>query len=346
MIHILDHINPELRHNDHWRTIVPDLLSSNGYDVGVIQGTPIVRRDSGLIGEAYYKTSQFGHVYDLVLTNGITTGDTIIISDAWNVTALALRYISDIENLNLKIIGYWRDGIFDVNSRIWKRTARKSRRWSTALERTLCYVYDYNCFFSAVQSHKFKGRYRYKDSPTIVDMGLPYGSIRRIRDTYDRVDRENIIIIPHNTYDEDQYSIYEALKTDFPQYEFVMCSDYRLTRSEYYELLNRAKATMAINLSETDPTNIYEGMVFGCVPIVPDRLVYAEVFPGEYQYPSYYTQPPRLNFVRGRDHMHNVIRQAMEDYDSLSSSVERYSIDIESKYFTDQLLLNIVKECV
>ena len=346
MIHILDYINPELRHVDHWRTIVPSMLEHNGYDVNIIQGDDLVPNDSGLLGETYYKTSQFASICDNMLRGMISPNDVFIIGDAWNPTVLSIRYMSDIHKLNLKIIGFWRDGIYDVDSKIWMNTVRQPRQWSRAFERSLFTAYDYNCFLSQVRADKFKSRYNFKRDNKVVVSGFPYGGIRELRDAYPHIEKEDIIVLPHDSFNEDQRDIFKALQRYLSDYKFVDCAELRLSRTEYYDVLIRAKGIMAINLSESDPTNIYEGMVFGCVPIVPNRLVYNEVFPEKYHYNSYYTQPPMLNFVRGREYMHNAIRNVIDNYSKLSDELFRDSIDIENKYFSNDELLRILKELV
>lgn len=345
MIHIVDYINTDARHMDHWQTVVPYALTDAGYEVNIIGGTnpSLARSEWNLSGEIYYKTTQFENLYKELVSHGINRGDIIIAGDAWNPTMIGFKYLQMVNDLQVTTIGFWRDGIYDVNSKIRTGLLKKPKRWAKTFERALFDSYDYNCFISARQKSRFLGRYNVKDSPRIIPTGLPYGKLTEIRSQYTPVPKENIIILPHDAADRGQRDIFMALRNYLKGYHFIDCHELQLTSSEYYSLLNRAKAVMAINLSETDPTNIYEGMLFGCVPIVPDRVIYDEMIPDEYKYPSYYTQPPFLNFVRGREFMHDRVETVFKNYDDLSVNLATHAKQLGDRYFENDKLLSLIK---
>jgi glycosyltransferase involved in cell wall biosynthesis len=61
---------------------------------------------------------------------------------------------------------------------------------------------------------------------------------------------------------------------------------YRLTLQQSHIVLSTA-------LHEFQGLAVLEAVASGCVPLVPDRLVYAEYFSGGYRYPSYPVDPDR-----------------------------------------------------
>ena len=345
MVHVVDYCNTDVRHMDHWSTVVPDALRDAGHDVNVIYGTNPARATSdwNLLGEIQYKTTQFEGIYEEIVTGGVSPGDIFIFGDAWNPTTISLQYIKYVNSLDIKMIGFWRDGTFDPNSKVNRGMLGKPKRWAKTFERSLFTTYDYNCFISDRQRERFVKRYNLKpDYAEVLVTGLPYENMRAVRASYPDVEKEDIIVLPHDAVDQDQRDIFKALRNHLKDFTFVDCTEMDLTSDEYYSILNRAKGMLAINMSETDPTNIYEGLLFGCVPIIPDALIYNEMFSDQYKYPTYYTQPPFLNFVRGREFMHDRVAQVVHNYDEASKDLERHAIEIGDKYFKNEGLLTLI----
>lgn len=345
MIHIVEYINTDLKHMDHWRTVVPHGIEMAGFDVNVIgkYSPTVYHRDWNLLGEIYYKTIQFQKLYESFALGEISPGDTIIFGDAWNPTAMSVKYIELLIEHNITLVGFWRDGIYNVSSKIRNGLFRKPKKWAQSFERGLYGAFDHNCFITQDHKERFLRRYHLVDGEKVHVVGLPYEYITELRKQYKPVEKENIIVFPHDAIDEDQRNIIKALTNQFPDYTFIDCYELKLDNSEYYSLLNRAKAIMAFNLSETDPTNIYEGMLFGCVPIIPDRLIYKDIFPDKYQYPSHYTEPPFLNFVRGREYMHDCVHNVIKNYNDLSRDLKKESSEIGQKIFSNQRLISLLK---
>ena len=79
-------------------------------------------------------------------------------------------------------------------------------------------------------------------------------------------------------------------------------------------------------------------------PYIPDNLIYGEMFAAEYTYPAHYVQPPFLNFVRGRDYMHERVASVFTHYDQLSQNLESDSEEIGNLYFNNDGLLSIIQE--
>jgi hypothetical protein len=344
MIHIIDYVNTDVKHMDHWQTVVPHALEREGYEVNVIGGTDLAlaRTDWNLLGEMYYKTSQFQNLYEEIITNNVSDGDIFIVGDAWNPTSIAFKYIQLVMGLDVTVIGMWRDGIYDKYSKVRTGLLAKPKRWAKTFERSLYDSYDFNCFISEEHRKRFLTRYHLKYTDRGIVTGLPYGGLVDIASGYNDVEKEDIIVLPHDAVDTGQRDIFKALRNYLSEYTFIDCHELRLNSSEYYSILNRAKAVMAINLSESDPTNMYEAMLFGCIPIVPDALIYADLLPERFWYPSHYTQPPFLNFVRGRDFMHERVRDVIDNYESYAE--ELHIVDgLGDKYFNNEPLIGLLK---
>jgi hypothetical protein len=68
------------------------------------------------------------------------------------------------------------------------------------------------------------------------------------------------------------------LKEKFPSYKFIWTLEQDLTKDEYYKLLAKSKIVVSFALQENFGYGIAEAVYLGCVPIVPNRLVYPEFY--------------------------------------------------------------------
>ena len=74
-----------------------------------------------------------------------------------------------------------------------------------------------------------------------------------------------------------------------PEYKWIKCQEENLSKEDYHKLLGKAKLVFSANLQETLGISVYEGLVVGAIPMVPDRLSYSEMWSGMFKYPSEWT---------------------------------------------------------
>lgn len=347
MIHLVDYNNTDIRHMDHWRSMVPDLFRRYGYDVKVYSGSTemVGQTDQVLMTNIYYKTTQFQSLFLSMLYEEINDGDIIIFADAWNPTAVSVNYFLQAQNLDrVAMVGLWREGIYDMNSKIRNGLLRKPKGWAKTFERSLYGSYDYNLFITDASMRRFMGRYRRKETETMYPIGLPYLTVKEDRLIFDVEEKENIIALTHDAFDEDHRLMWEAFEAYMPEFTFIDSHVTNMRRKEYYNLLSRSKAVMFINSAETNPTLVWEAMVFGCIPIVPDRLVYAEILDESYQYDGKSTSMPMLNFVRGRDHLKAKVNDVMSNYDKYLPKLEKDADALAIEHFNDNKWIELINK--
>ena len=102
----------------------------------------------------------------------------------------------------------------------------------------------------------------------------------------DRIEKEDIILFPHRDAPEKQLNIFKELEKELPQYKWINCNDYNLTKKEYNQLLEQSKMVFSANLQETLGISCYEILMAGGMPLVPNRLSYVEMYEDIFKYPS------------------------------------------------------------
>ena len=151
---------------------------------------------------------------------------------------------------------------------------------------------------------------------------------------YKNIPKENIILFPHRLSSEKQVGIFKDLEKSLPEYKFVVCQEKQLTKHEYHTLLAKSKMVFSASLQETLGISMYEGVILKSIPLVPNRLSYAEMYPSFFKYDSNWTLNFE-NYVLYKSQLIDLIRTKMENYDrkevqSYLQSLEQY---LEVDYF-------------
>ena len=71
--------------------------------------------------------------------------------------------------------------------------------------------------------------------------------------------------------------------------QFINTLEHNFSKDEYYDLLSRAKVVVSFALQENFGFSIAEAVYLGCVPVVPNRLVYPEFYSEQYLYDTFDT---------------------------------------------------------
>jgi hypothetical protein len=217
----------------------------------------------------------------------VQPGDVFLIADAWHPAVIQIRYMSQLLEMPVCIIGLWHAGSYDPNDFLG-RIAR--RRWAHSMEQALFDTYDLNVFATLYHVKLFCNAFDLSPEDLhIAQCGWPMEYLPNVLAPYARLPKENIVLFPHRLAPEKQVGLFRDLAGSFPSWQFIVCQDRPLSKPEYHELLGRSRAVFSCSLQETLGIGCYEGVLAGAVPVVPDRLSYTEMYPEEFCYPSVWT---------------------------------------------------------
>jgi hypothetical protein len=108
--------------------------------------------------------------------------------------------------------------------------------------------------------------------------------------------KEDIVIFNGRLCDEKQPYLFDQLKEDLlqmgsvrvnPQTKFIKTQDLDLSKTEYYDLLAKSKVVVSFALQENFGFGIAEAAYLGCTPVLPNRLVYPELYHGRHLYDTF-----------------------------------------------------------
>jgi len=280
----------EQRYTKQWYSFLKEKFSLY-YDVEYIDGDyQDDKIESGRFLDInktnIYKAQQIMKMAMLFQRKIIKNDDLFLFCDAWHYGITALRYMAKLNNLDIKIFGYWHAGTYDpydfisqaglnkwasFNEVGWFKTLDGSFVATTFHKRL---ILDY--FGKDVNTHKIHVVGFPMDWQKEVDERVPV-----------KKEKENIVVFPHRLDSEKQPEVFDKLAEAFPDYKFIKTLEVTKNKKDYYELLQRAKFVFSASLQETFGIGTVEALFLDCVPLVPNRLAYKELYSPAFKYKSF-----------------------------------------------------------
>lgn len=241
-----------------------------------------------VVGTNLYKNDQMRMLLKLFETGSIKDGDIFWFHDMWFPGLEMLAYIRDALGIKIKIYGCLHAGTYDPHDFLTKKGMRS---WGKYTESAWFNIVD--GIFVATNYHKklIKKNSTGVSSKRIHVTGFPmYAHTFALpQNAYD--ERDKIIVFPHRLDSEKQPDLFDEFKQELLEkylwsrdYTFIKTKDVCRTKEEYYALLRRAEYAVSFALQETWGIAQTESALCGCVPIVPDRLSYSEMYPSQFKY--------------------------------------------------------------
>ena len=356
MIYIVDIEAVETRYTGQWKTHIPNLLKSRGYDVTVIEGptdipeatTPGAFLNFG--GTNVYKSAQIEQLGRLFCSGSIQHGDHFIFTDAWHPGIINLKYMSELLNIPVKIHALWHAGSYDPADFLGRLIG--DAPWVRHAEKSFYHAIDHNYFATEFHIDMFfknlfgeQGpieHFRAMQRGTVVRTGWPMEYMGMALQPFKDTIKKNLILFPHRIAPEKQVEIFRDLAIQMPEYEFVVCQDTQLSKDEYHTLLAQSKIVFSCSLQETLGIGCYEGALLDAIPLVPDRLSYSEMYDNEFRYPSEWTQDWD-SYIKYRPLLVEYIRHMMEHQPDIVGHVRNQARDLTNNFFTARTLLDNLK---
>jgi len=346
----------ETRYTGEWKTHLPALLRKRGHDVQVISGpedipkatTPGAFLNFG--GTNIYKSRQVEEFSRLFTSGAVKPGDHFLFTDAWHPGIINLKYMSELLGIKVVIHALWHAGSYDPQDFLGRLIG--DAPWVRHAEKSFFAAIDHNYFATKFHIDMFCSNLLWETLEDTIKDFINEGKIVRsgwpmeyMPDTllmYKNMPKRNLILFPHRIAPEKQVDIFRDLKEHLPQYEFVVCQDQQLTKNEYHNLLGEAKLVFSANLQETLGISWYEGALVDAIPMVPDRLSYAEMAFDPFKYPSEWTESFEAYTIHRKEICYKII-QYMENYEKFLPSLNKQVDELKNNFFSCNKLLEMLK---
>jgi glycosyltransferase involved in cell wall biosynthesis len=243
-----------------------------------------------------FKSLQLAAIAEMYEKNEITDDDVFFFSDIWFPGIESLAYMNYFWKVNPKITGIIHAGSFTDTDFV-----RDMERWAKNFEDIVFDIADViYCASEFIRQDILKKR-MVPDYKLVVS-GLPVDFTGL--EPYRNQKKERIIIFNGRLCDEKQpwlaeqllSAVKQRIENDdrFTSYDknfhhtcLIKTQENNFSKDEYYKLLGRACVVVSFALQENFGFGIAEAAYLGCVPVVPNRLVYPELYDKKYLYNNF-----------------------------------------------------------
>lgn len=237
----------------------------------------------------WYKAKQLDLIMEAFKRKKVYNGDSFLFLDGWFPGVEMLAYVRDGLNLNVGIYGIFHAGTWDQHDFL---TRQGMESWARPLENSWFGIY--NKIFVATEYHRqllLQTRHVY---PSMIDV-IFFPMLTDWCNYYLGEDRfKDSIVFPHRLAPEKQPELFNAfqvqLKEKMPNKDFWYIVTKKQARNKfaYYKLLRQSQFSISFALQETWGIAMIESVLCNCIPIVPDRLSYSELYPNIFKYNGSY----------------------------------------------------------
>jgi hypothetical protein len=276
----------EERYSAQWNRWWPKAYSRNAVQWMTIDpvedGSRVIGTGEFLdvYGTNIYKTSQLYRILRMVKDKQIKDGDVLFFHDLWFPGLETLFYVRDAAGINFKIAGMLHAGTWDPHDFL---TNKGMTRWARGLEE--CWLEGVDRVYVATDFHR-----------SLLTKRCSQASYRKIVRTWFPFELEpewmhaklNLITFPHRLAPEKQPWVFDRVRKELelqmPTWRFVKTKEVCQTKQDYYWYLAHSRVAFSSALQETWGIAMQEAVVHDCVPIVPNRLSYVEIYPPVFRY--------------------------------------------------------------
>lgn len=305
----------------HWKKDFLKFYDKVTYIDGVIGSDKIEKGKFLDINKTnIWKAQQVEKVATLFNQEKIKEGDTFIFEDGWHFGITALKYMTQLNNIKTKIYAYWHAGTWDKEDFISQAGLGK---WAPLNEGGWLLACDGH--FVATKFHKDlivdyftendKSLWRELNSKIHV-VGFPMDWDAVINKDFKNKGISNykdLVVFPHRVDPEKCPEVFDNLSKQLPKYEFIKTMEVTKNKKEYYKILSEAKIIFSANKQETFGIGTVEAMMLGCIPVVPDKLAYRELYHRIFRYADIYEAKQKINYFMNKKNKGKVLKKILEE---------------------------------
>jgi len=275
------------RYSIQWYNWFLEAFKKEEIDFTVIEGSETSGKiNSGsfldVVETNLYKTTQMLNIIKYLRSYDDKEPLVIFFMDVWFPGIETVAYIREGLGLkNLRICGCLHAGSYDEFDFLNKKGMTP---WASHME--MGWFNDIvDKIFVATEFHKrllIKTR-MWKNPNKIEVPGFPfYTDFINPEFTREYTNREKIIVFPHRLDAEKNPQMFDKLKADledeFSDWNFCMTKKFCDTKDRYYQILQKAYISVSFADQETWGIAMQESVICGCLPLVPNRLSYSEMY--------------------------------------------------------------------
>jgi len=286
-----------------------------------------------------WKAVQVEKLSMMFYKNIVEKGDIFLFMDGWHFGITALKYMAQLNNIPVKIYAYWHAGTYDKHDFISQAGLDK---WAKFNE--MGWFKGLDGSFVATKFHKrlimkmFKKEKKYINTNKIKIVGFPMNweevisnELSKKKSIFKDLPRLKTVVFPHRIDKEKCPEVFDKLAKKFPKYKFIKTIEVTKNKKEYYNLLRNSRVSFSASKQETFGIGTVEAMMLGCIPLVPRRLSYTELYDGLFIYSSLRIAKQKLKrFVENYNNkkIQQILKQNQQKIQRISQQTYKKMSDI------------------
>lgn len=351
-LYIVDIEPLDNRYTKQWQWYFPEVAQNSLrdlYEVVNISGDaegydkPTAGAFFNFAGTCEYKASQAAKIARMFGDGTIKEGDYFLFTDAWNQTVHFVKYMSELTGTRVHLGGIWHAGWYDPTDILG--VTIKDKAWARSMELSMYHAFDQNFFGSEHNKQIF-----IEAIPVIDQAKKCFGPgvypLEWIADLRNAQVKKDIVVFPHRlNYDKAPW-VFDELQAEVhkthPHIEFVKTQEQNFTKEQYHEFLKTCKVIFSANRHENLGIGTFEAMSSGCLPIVPDKLSYHEIYKAPFKYEvdvNFYE-----NFGKYKTALAAKIIDFVTNYDSYVPELEAQLDHIQKTYFSGTAMFGDIRQ--
>jgi hypothetical protein len=273
----------EERYSVQWDKWFTEQFVDAGLNFDVIYGgvtSNKINRGSFLdvVETNMYKTSQLYAILEILSTYDDKEPLVLFFHDLWFPGLTNIAYIRDGLGLqNLKICGCLHAGSYDEHDFLNKK---EMTFWAHDLE---------NCMLGSIADEIYVATEFHKNllcsnrevHPSKVQVtGFPIYPVFVDKPLKPLAERGDIVVFPHRLDSEKRPDLFDKLKqdADINTMHLIKTKEIAKTKAGYYKILQDSLIAVSFAEQETWGIAMQEAVLCGCIPVLPNRLSYAEIY--------------------------------------------------------------------
>lgn len=317
-------VDPLIAKDDSWETHLASLLQ------GYIEAK----------GDEDCKVVEIVDIADikaLFESKSISNEDKFIFTNAWSSATRYVKHWAETNQVDVELVGFWTNGCYIDYDKEYKPTTEIT--WRKLYEKGSFDCLNKNFFISKFYADKFKSLQKVNEDKLHI-MPFPLDYLDLEMSLFNGLfNKQNLIVFPWSQYTQLQ----EAIVYDFirvhKDIQIVFAQEHvPLERHQLLRQLSRAKLSLLPYTNPNIGVEIYECILLGTIPLVPDINGLRELVPEEFRYPADWTSSI-FNYSKFAPDMTSKVKELVKNYDSYRPLIKQTQEYLYENYFDSEKLI-------
>lgn len=335
-VYIIDNIPGYNRISGQWKIITPYLQEElNDIEIQYIGS------DKLIYSYEFLDNLRFNSkIHDLVINEivpDLKNGDVLVFTDIRTMTIYSIREYINMTGIDIKIIGFWNDGNWNINGYIHSYYNSMGKK-ANSNERLIHVSTDYPCV--TIPTHTISSRMLRVKKDSIVP--LPFQLLEKHYP--DPIPKELDII--HNSYascynkqSEFFKTVFKTLSEEIRPYRLVDLDNIGYHKERMLDILETSVGYFSTSRANINPFDIYHAAVVNSAPLLFYETYYKRMGLNMLLYSDYIMKPPMLKYLRGKEEFKKELFNRIENRDTFNKKV----VEVMRKLYDPQPFINLIK---